>query len=522
MTLQLLRATRVVALVALGLGGACGRDPDPGATSEKTAEAAKPEQKAVPTSVGDAPVLCEHRVPADLCTRCDADLEEVFKEKGDWCKEHSVPESQCLQCNPKLDFSKRAATPSEPYCAEHGVPEAKCTKCNPRLVAKYIEAGDYCRDHGLPESVCPFCHPEVARAAGVEPPSFPPAGLTIKLERAEIAGKAGITTEAARLESFADGIEVVGQIEFDGNRLARLSARGDALVSEIKVDVGDGVRKGQPLVVLTSAAVGESRAKRAGTATRLETARAALEREEALLARGITSKREVEEARAALSAAEQESASALAGLKAAGATDGAGGAYSLRSPIDGVVVSRAATVGLSASAGDVLIEVADVSTLWAVLDVPEDLAARVRPGQRVVLQFDRGAHVDVAAHVSRVAPAVDKHTRTVRVRAEVPNPDRSLRAGLFLRARIEVGGEAQALVIPRDAVQEVEGQRLVFVRTSDTVFEPKAVDIRPMSGNRVAVLRGLDRGALVVVAGAFLLKTEILKDSIGAGCADDH
>jgi cobalt-zinc-cadmium efflux system membrane fusion protein len=202
--------------------------------------------------------------------------------------------------------------------------------------------------------------------------------------------------------------------------------------------------------------------------------------------------------------------------------DGAGGSYSLRSPIDGVVVSRQASPGQSAAEGDVLVEVADLSTLWAMLDVPEEHAARVRPGQRVVLRFDRNAHSDVAARVTRIAASVDKHTRTVRARVDVPNPDRSLRAGLFLRARIDTGGQRQTLVLPRDAVQRVEGQDLVFVRTGDGVYEPKAVDVLPATDRRVAVLKGLDRGSEVVVAGAFLLKTEILKDSIGAGCADDH
>ncbi len=522
MTLRSWRAAAVVVAFSLGIAIACGRKDDAKAGGEKPAEPPATKPAAAMASTDGAPALCTHGVPADVCTQCDPDLIEVFKEKGDWCEKHAVPESHCFQCDPKLDFSKRAAVPKELYCAEHGVPEAKCTKCKPQLVAKYIEAGDYCREHGLPESVCPYCHPEIARAAGVEPPAFPPPGLTVRLATPELAGKAGITTELALLEPFADGIEVVGQLEFDSNRLARLSARGEALVSEVKVDLGDVVRKGQPLVVLASAAVGESRAKLAATETRLQNARAALAREESLLTRGISSKRDVEDARAALAAAEQESASALAGLKAAGASDGAGGSYSLRSPIGGVVVARQASAGQSASAGDILVEVADISVLWAMLDVPEEHAARVRPGQRVLLRFDRGAHGDVSARVTRVAASVDKHTRAVRVRVEVPNPDQSLRAGLFLRARIEVGGERQTLFVPRDAVQQMEGHTLVFVRTGAGVYVPRAVDVRPASGARFAVLEGLERGAEVVVAGAFLLKTEILKDSIGAGCADDH
>jgi cobalt-zinc-cadmium efflux system membrane fusion protein len=510
-----------VVLVALA-AVACGRQAEVAAAQAKPVTAAPTEVVSSTAVAVGSPKLCEHGVPADLCTKCDPDLIEVFKEKGDWCGEHGVPESHCLQCNPKLDFAVATASPAEPFCGEHGVPEAMCTKCKPQLVAKYVQAGDYCREHGLPESVCPFCHPELAKAAGIEPPSFPPPGLTVKLANPDIARKAGITTEAAQAEGSAEGVEVVGQIEFDANRLARLSPRSEALVREVKVDVGDPVRPGQAVLVLASASVGEWQAKRAAAATRLDTLRSALAREEALLARGITSKQEVEQALAAVAEAQEEHASAAAGLASSGAGNGSGGTFTLKSPIAGVVVDRKAAPGQSAAPGDVLLEIADTSKLWAILDVPEEHAARVRVGQQVTLQFDRGAHPDVTGTVTRVAAAVDRNSRTVKVRVEVANPDRTLRAGLFVRARIDVGARVQALFIPRDAVQQVEGQDLVFVPTGAGVYEPRAVEVRPAGATRVAVLKGLDRGAHVVVAGAFLLKTEILKDSIGAGCADDH
>ena len=123
--------------------------------------------------------------------------------------------------------------------------------------------------------------------------------------------------------------------------------------------------------------------------------------------------------------------------------------------------------------------------------------------------------------MSRVAASVDERTRTVRVRVDVPNPDGSLKAGLFVRARIETGGSTGAVVLPREALQHAQGHALVFVRTGEGVYEPKGVDYRPAQDNQVAILKGLPAGAEVVTTGAFLLKTEILKDSIGAGCVDD-
>lgn len=522
------------ALIALAATApACSRSKAEGAAP---AEGATPAAAATPTPTSakegsteasgeGAVTLCEHGAPAELCTRCDPDLVAVFKESGDWCNEHQVPESQCKQCNPALDFTKQASTgPKEPYCGEHGVPEAKCTKCRPQLVAQFVAAGDYCREHGLPESVCPYCHPEVARAAGVEPPVFPPPDLRVRLARADIAAAAGLQTQVASPRPYTETLEVVGQLDFNHNRLAQLSARGEALVTEVKVDLGDVVKAGQPLVLLASAGVGESQGRLSAARARLTTARAALQREEALQARGISSQREVEEARAQLAEAQGEAQAASAGLGAAGAgAASSGGRYALSAPFAGVVVGRSATAGKSASAGDTLVEVADVSTLWALLEVPEESASRVKPGQRVLLRLEGGGGGgrEVEARVARVAAAVDRATRTVRVRVDVPNPDGALKAGTFLRARIEVSGAEEALLLPRDAVQTAEGHTLVFVRTGEGEYTPKAVEARAAPDGRMAILKGLTPGAEVVTTGAFLLKTEILKDSIGAGCADD-
>ena len=89
------------------------------------------------SSVDGTPILCEHKVPASLCTKCHPELAAVFKSQGDWCQEHGVPESQCLQCNPNLTFGEKKAE-GPPWCVEHGVPEDKCTKCHPALVARFI------------------------------------------------------------------------------------------------------------------------------------------------------------------------------------------------------------------------------------------------------------------------------------------------------------------------------------------------------------------------------------------------
>jgi cobalt-zinc-cadmium efflux system membrane fusion protein len=185
------------------------------------------------------------------------------------------------------------------------------------------------------------------------------------------------------------------------------------------------------------------------------------------------------------------------------------------------VVARDAVAGRSAAADQVLVEIADLSRMWANLEIPEGDAALVRPGQRVRVRVDGLRGAEREGTVSRVAASVDPVTRTVRARVELPNRDRALRAGLLLRASVDVADAEDAVLVPRDAVQRAEGQALVFVRAGKGVFEPVPVELGESRGDAVAV-RGIDPGAEVVTTGAFLLKTEILKDSIGAGCCENE
>ncbi|HWN69416.1 MAG TPA: efflux RND transporter periplasmic adaptor subunit, partial [Haliangium sp.] len=431
-----------------------------------------------------------------------------------------VPESQCLTCNPDLTF----ATPAAPqdWCKEHGVPESKCTKCNPRLVAKFIAAGDYCREHGFPASVCPICHPELVAAAGQEPPVFPAPGTRVRLASAETAREAGIETYRVERRPFARTLEVVGQLGFDRNRHAQLSARGEALVLGVHVDVGDEVKAGQALVMLASSSVGAEQARLSAARTRLDTARSALERQRELSASGVGPRKNEEEAQRELAAAQAEYDTARAALYASGATmGGTGGRHALAAPFAGTIVARDAVSGKTATPEQVLIEVADLSTMWAQLDVPEADASQVRPGQQVRITLEGMRGETRTGTIARVGARVDPQSRTVPARVELPNPDRGLKAGVFLRATIEVAAEHEALLVPRPALQHAEGRTLVFVKKEDGLYEPVAVELGASDADMVEVTKGLSPGAEVVTTAAFLLKTEILKGSIGAGCCEE-
>lgn len=461
--------TGAVAWAALLLFGsaACSRS-----KSDATAKAPEARADAGTSSVGEHPQaaaaelkLCQHDVPADQCTKCNPELAEVFKELGDWCQEHGLPESHCRECNPKLTFTAQA-------------PAA--------------------------------------------PPLFPTPGTVVRLASAKTAEEAGLRTVRVEPRRFGRTLEVVGQLDFNQNRLAQLSARGDALIIDVKLDIGDDVKAGQPLATLASAAVGAGQAQLSSADARLKAARSALQRAEDLVRAGVTPQKTLEAAQAERAAAEAEYDAAKATLGAAGAgTKGSAGRYVLAAPFAGTVVARNAVAGRSAAPGQVLVQVADLSTMWAQLEVPEAEASLVRAGQRAVLSFEGSGGATREATIARVGASVDPSTRTVAARVELPNPDRALKAGSFVRAKIHVSGEHDALLVPQDAIQRAEGRTLVFVKKDARLYEPVPVSVGGASQGLVEVVEGLSPGVEVVTTGAFFLKTELLRDSIGAGCCDE-
>lgn len=453
--------------------------------------------------------LCEHGVPAAVCTKCNPDVIPVFQSKGDWCEEHGVPESQCLACNPNLRFGEPMAAAAD-WCAEHGLPESQCTRCNPELIGKYIEAGDYCREHGYPQSACPICKGTHA---------FPPPGMKVRLASAATAADVGIETVRATRRPFGSSLQVVGVLAFDPALRASVSSLDEAVVRQVHVDIGDVVEKGAPLVTLSSVKIGEGRATAAASRSRADTARLRLEREEALHQKGISSRAEVEAARRELAEAEAALASARSLLEVSGAAGGRQGTFVLSSPLSGVVASRPAGVGQAVTAGEILVEIADPRSLWAWLDVPQRAAADVVPGQSVSIRLE-GRSEERSGVITAVAPTVDPTTRTVRARVVVKNERGDWKAGSFVRASISTGGGREALVIPKAAIQRGEGKPIVFVQEQVGVYRPVAVETGTQTGGDVEILGGLEEGDEVVTTGAFLLATETRKDSIGAGCCE--
>jgi cobalt-zinc-cadmium efflux system membrane fusion protein len=109
---------------------------------------------------------------------------------------------------------------------------------------------------------------------------------------------------------------------------------------------------------------------------------------------------------------------------------------------------------------------------------------------------------------------VDQHTRTIKVRAQIDNPDYGLKLGMFVTGTLYIPTVEDALVIPHAAIQRLEGEPVVFIQTAPEVFQSREVKIGRETRTYVEILGGLQAGERVVASGSFHLKAELLKGSL--------
>lgn len=194
--------------------------------------------------------------------------------------------------------------------------------------------------------------------------------------------------------------------------------------------------------------------------------------------------------------------------------------HEIRSPIAGRVVELHAVMGESVNEETPLFTVADTSTMWAMLAVSERDLVKLRTGQRVLFTVDGLGGRSFEGQIDWISSQVDNRTRTVRARVTLPNGEGLLRARMFGTALIVLHDNEEVLTLPTAAVQTDGCCQLVFVREADDLYEPRKVVLGPAAGGFTEVLDGVATGEPVVTTGSFLLKTEVLKGNLGAGCCE--
>lgn len=494
----------------------------------------------------------------------------VDAQAEDWCTEHNVPDSKCIACHPELV----GADPAD-WCREHGVPESRCTVCHPELLQSGV-AGDWCEEHGVPESGCTLCHPEIAhpgrlpaqdRAALVsggsheeELPEDHPAGdparagplrdprtcqkhaLRVQFASAASVEKAGIELGQVVERPMSASVLVSAEVDYDRTRLARLSSRVAGIAWRVERELGAAVQAGEILTFVDSAEVGRAKAEFLAASAGLEARSRTRQRLERSAEAGFRTASERAEAEAAAREAEVRlfnARQALANLGLPVPEDGAdedkitrlglpesvsaasANLLPLVAPFEGVVVAREVVAGEWVDSARTLFEIADTRRLWVAMDVPQAEAHRIVLGQEILYRPDDARDEVVAGSVTWISTAVDEMTRTVKVRGEIENPRGALRAHSFGRAQIVVRASPDAVAVPNEAIQWEGCCYVVFVRLSDELFQARKVRLGAKDAAYIEVLVGALPGEIVATTGSHVLKSEILKSQLGAGCTDE-
>ena len=328
---------------------------------------------------------------------------------------------------------------------------------------------------------------------------------------------AGIRTDTVKVGSAAAdrSLVVPGQVQFDPRRVALVSPRVPGRVERLTVVQGDAVRSGQVVALLYSP----------------EFATAQIDFLQATRRAGLLAQTGDSGGAAALAEAAHRrlrllglTDTAIARLATAAAP---ADFLPLLSPLTGVIAEAHVLPGAAVEAGSPVFRVADLSVMDVVAEVPEQSVPLVRIGQ--------GASVTIAAYpgtsfegeVERMSGELNPETRTVQAVVHVPNRGRRLRAGMFATVRLAAAGPGQGKVavvtVPESAVVTEGERRFVFVEVELGTFERREVEVASLTppGSMVpvegiaAIRRGVSPGERVVVAGAFTIKSELAKASLG-------
>ncbi|HEY0332519.1 MAG TPA: efflux RND transporter periplasmic adaptor subunit [Stenotrophomonas sp.] len=183
--------------------------------------------------------------------------------------------------------------------------------------------------------------------------------------------------------------------------------------------------------------------------------------------------------------------------------------YSVVAPRSGVVVDRPGQVGGGAAEGQRLLEIADPSRVWVDLDLFGEQLRAVQAGATVdVARIFDGEHA--TTQIERVLPGVASASQSAVARAVLANHDGLWRAGTAVNARVATARHAAAVVVPRAALQTMDGHDAVFVRLGQT-YQVRAVKLGAQDSQNTEILEGLRAGEAVVVAQSYLVKADIEK-----------
>jgi Cu(I)/Ag(I) efflux system membrane fusion protein len=333
----------------------------------------------------------------------------------------------------------------------------------------------------------------VAVYAGEEQTS---SSINISIDKVQ---KLGVKSEAATLRELNSTLRVSGRVEIDERRTYTIAPKFEGWVERLHVNTtGQLVSKGQALFDVYSPEL------------------VSAQREQSLAAQGLAAMKDAD-AEVKLSMRRLVEASA-ARLKNWDVSDAKlnGNRITYQAKDAGIVLEKKAVQGMRFMPGEVLYQIADLSTVWVIADVPEQEIGQLQLGSTAQIKVDAYPERTFDGKVDFIYPTLNSATRTLQVRIQVANPQAMLKPAMFANAQLAVGKGNKVLVIPTSAVIDSGTRQVVLVRLAEGRFEPRKVTLGGRSNDYVEVLNGITQGEQVVTSANFLIDSESnLKAALG-------
>lgn len=298
-------------------------------------------------------------------------------------------------------------------------------------------------------------------------------------------------------------IRAVGKLSYDEGSLKTISAYVDGRLDRLYADyTGVVVEKGDHLALLYSPRLYSAQVEF------LLSKKALDESQSATLQRVVDSNQDLYQSARQRLIELGVTDEQIAGLEQAGE---ASSRIHICAPISGTVIEKLAVEGQYVKEGQAIYHLADLSTVWLLLDLfPED-AALIRNGQQVDAEVHSLPGRKFSGYVTFIDPTVDPEKRTVGVRVVISNDDGTLRVGDYAKATIRtpVAATRRALTVPRSAVLMNGEHSLVYVESESGRFEIRTVTLGASCGDQVVVLDGLKEGEEVATSGNFLIDSQM-------------
>ena len=338
----------------------------------------------------------------------------------------------------------------------------------------------------------------------------------IQLSQEAIANLDLDTTKVAARE-IRQRIRIQGELVIDEHRLAMIPSRIEGIVERIVADAGTEVNEGQPIISLSSQELADRIMGYVETERVFQASMVDLERERKLLEKQISSEEQFLKVERAYHSAMNAHSVALQRLRLLGYEENQLHSYMerpdlqdmthyfLHSPIDGEVLERYVNVGDAVQPGDAIYKVANLSQLWLKFQLPMRYRNAVKEGLELDI-YNESLNLEGSAKISLIEDIMDPRSRTIRVRANVPNAERKWMPGMPTRVELVGLGTKVEKAIPVNAIQEIDGRKVVFVESAPSTFVPQSVTLGIEDAEYVELIEGPPAGTTIVNQNTYLLK----------------